>query len=475
MAGDKDDNLTADSSKDQPSRGPKETPETGPVTGPAGGQKPEAERELGGFSRAPISPEIRSVAPDPQARSTPPPPGVRSGPTVDGGHQPADHSPAETFEPKEALPDPDSEFQPPPFNSDPDQKPTPAEDRLPDPEKSSQTRPKERRSVRTANPKWGWVLVLGPLLVALAIIAWFHFRVLPPVSEQNDPLQVVDFPVGEVVSQPQAPALQPATTPTPASGPGPDDTASADSVDEPTPPDDGETNNQDPDPEPDPEDQAAAEPPPITVDPSEFRHFSVQQFINLFDDINDLPNLSESRLVAVTDNAAADTELQTIATRAGYVPQPTVTDESQLIGTHRLQPLLAEHWTQLEQAATAAGHSLVVTTGYLSGADQANIFRLQLHDDLSQPALAEAAVAVVVPGYSRHQTGFAIDIVDGNRPSTAFSQTGAYDWLAADNFTVAKHFGFIPSHSGLSPHGQTEHRTAFELVYVGRDRLLTSN
>ena len=417
--------------------------------------------------RAPVSPEVRST-PDLQTRSTPPPPDPRPATPTDNPQMPdSEPEPEPGLEPEGPESTPDPEVVTEQATNSPPAAPAPA----PVASKTPKSRP-----VRTANPKWGWVLVLGPLAVALAIIAWFHFRVLPPVDNNSPP--VVDFPVDGVASQPDPPSSTPTapvqTPPTQPPAPNPETPPTS------RPPNDPDTNDppadddpiEDPDGDPDPDDTTPVEPEPVEFDPSQFGQFSRHEFINLFDDIGGLPNLGQSSLPAITDEVEVDQKLQKIAARAGYVPQPAVVDAGQLVGVHQLQPLLAEHWSQLKQAAVAAGHSLTITTGYLSSADQTVIFLSQLSDDLGDEALAAAATQVAIPGYSRHQTGFAIDIVDSNNPQTPFSQTPAYDWLAADNFTAAKHFGFVPSYAGGSGHGQAAHQTAFELVFVGRDRLL---
>ena len=453
---------------------------------------PEANGEAEMSARDSVSPEVRST-PDLQTRATPPPPDVRTVPPVGTDHQLADHS---------SLPDMRSET--------PDEPVAGSQLQSPESDKSSEATvdnsvnvpvsvapspsPKRTKSPgepakANRRPKWGWVLVVGPLLVALAIIAWFQFRVLPPVVENN--LPPVDFSDEGIASRPSSPSPDPSSEETPQETqpetPDPVDSVAVETENSPDPelpadsdnPDEGGDEQPDPDgedddqgEEPNPENPIQIEPVLVEVDPSVFQQFGTQGFINLFDDISSLPNLDQQDQLSITSSDEADQKLRTIAATAGYVPQPMVADSSQLVGVHRLQPPLSEQWSQLEQAATAAGHSLVITTGYLSAADQTNIFLLQIDDDLSDQALAAAVGQVMVPGYSRHQTGFAIDIVDGNNPEVAFVETEAYGWLSADNFAMAKHFGFVPSYSNVSLHGQAQHQTAFELVYIGRDRLV---
>ncbi len=448
---------------------------------------PEANEDAGLSTRNSASPEVRSI-PDLQTRAAPPPPDDRTVPPVGVDHQLTDHLslPAAEVEVPDEL---EVDSQPPQPGKDP-QVIADSLVAIPVTVGSSSVPKSVKRPTKVAKsnrrPKWGWILVVGPLLVALAIIAWFQFRVLPPVTETN-PLPAVDFPAGGIASRPSSPSPPPVLeeppqeSPPPASDPA--NPASSEIENDPNDLDDpaeGPDEQPDPDPadgdqdeEPDPEDPVLVEPVLVEVNPSDFQQFGTQAFINLFDDISHLPNLAEPSQTLITGDDQADQKLRAIADSAGYIPQPMVADSSQLIGAHQLQPLLAEQWSQLEQAATAAGYSLVITTGYLSASDQTNIFLLQIDDDLGDQILTEAVGQVMVPGYSRHQTGFAVDIVDGSNPGVAFVGTEAYNWLSADNFAVAKHFGFIPSRAGVSHHGQAEHQTAFELVYVGRDHLIS--
>ena len=211
---------------------------------------------------------------------------------------------------------------------------------------------------------------------------------------------------------------------------------------------------------------------PVPIDPTLFQQFGRQAFINLFDGIGHLPNLRPASSPPITGDPEVDDRLRALANQAGYLAQPEPADTSQLVGVHQLQPSAAIAWDELSQAAQAAGHPLIITLGHLSPADQARLFSDQLGSDYSDKSLKSAFAQVMVPGYSRHQTGFVIDIVAANQPDVNFQQADAYAWLAANNFVVAKNFGFIPSQPASNPHGRSEHLIAFELAYFGRQRLL---
>ena len=59
------------------------------------------------------------------------------------------------------------------------------------------------------------------------------------------------------------------------------------------------------------------------------------------------------------------------------------------------------------------------------------------------------------PGFSKHQTGNAMDIGVPNVALVDFDSTEAFQWLSQDNFANARRFGFVPSYpagaEGLGP------------------------
>ncbi len=73
---------------------------------------------------------------------------------------------------------------------------------------------------------------------------------------------------------------------------------------------------------------------------------------------------------------------------------------------------------------------------------------------------------MAVPGYSKHHTGYAIDVRSSTGSGFAFADTEAYRWLAADNFANAKAFGWVPSYpEGSAPAGPVPE--PWEFVWAG--------
>ncbi|VXD13551.1 putative carboxypeptidase [Planktothrix serta PCC 8927] len=100
-------------------------------------------------------------------------------------------------------------------------------------------------------------------------------------------------------------------------------------------------------------------------------------------------------------------------------------------GSHRLRKAAAQAYQQMDQAALASGVSLVPISSFRTVKDQEMIF-FEVKAQRGQVATKRAEVSAP-PGYSEHHTGYAIDIGDGNMPSTnlsvSFEQTQAFQWL----------------------------------------------
>jgi LAS superfamily LD-carboxypeptidase LdcB len=75
-----------------------------------------------------------------------------------------------------------------------------------------------------------------------------------------------------------------------------------------------------------------------------------------------------------------------------------------------------------------------------------------------------------VPGYSRHHTGYTIDLwcEDG---SSTFLSSSCYKWISDNNYLKAKQSGWIPSYpAGTDDQGPEPE--PWEYVWVGTERLM---
>lgn len=97
----------------------------------------------------------------------------------------------------------------------------------------------------------------------------------------------------------------------------------------------------------------------------------------------------------------------------------------------KLRTAAALSFERMQRDASGQGVNLIVISAYRSKAEQEQLF-FEISKQRNQTP-AERAKASAPPGYSEHHTGYAIDIGDGNNPSTnlseSFAQTAAYEWL----------------------------------------------
>jgi D-alanyl-D-alanine carboxypeptidase/S-layer homology domain len=197
---------------------------------------------------------------------------------------------------------------------------------------------------------------------------------------------------------------------------------------------------------------------------------SPDEFLATFDDAV-LPGLGPiAPAPSITGNAAVDARIRAIGEARGYRPRPLPNRPLESVNGVLLQPEAAAGLRSLVAAAAAAGHRIWATSGYRSPATQASIFLGKL-TGTSDAAIDRRLRTVAVPGYSKHHTGYAMDIRASDGRLFSFRNTAAYAWLAADNFANAKAHGFIPSYpDGSGPAGPNPE--PWELVWVGAENIL---
>jgi hypothetical protein len=213
------------------------------------------------------------------------------------------------------------------------------------------------------------------------------------------------------------------------------------------------------------------------------RHFTAQQFVDLFYQVN-LPGMSPiTAPPPITPDAGADERIRSIAEGRGYRLQSQATGSLGTVDGRPVQPPVATAWRDLAAAASADGITIAVTSAYRSVDHQRTIFLtrlgnamgadpLDLLDEIAAGDFDDEINSVLrtssIPGYSKHHTGYAVDVwdVQAGLPITRFGETAAYAWMSADNFANAKRFGFIPSY----PHGVAQQGPMpeeWEFVWVG--------
>lgn len=171
----------------------------------------------------------------------------------------------------------------------------------------------------------------------------------------------------------------------------------------------------------------------------------------------------------ITGNSSVDARIRQIGEERGYVRRPTPAGPLVNVGGVQLQPDAAEAWAALRDAARAAGHTLVLQSGYRSHSTQRTILLRRLYS-YTYSAINYRLQYVAPPGYSKHHTGYAIDITQPGYAFTSFAASPAYAWLAGNNYANAKRHGWIPSYPPDATN-QGPRPEAWEFTYVGIDNI----
>lgn len=188
----------------------------------------------------------------------------------------------------------------------------------------------------------------------------------------------------------------------------------------------------------------------------------------------------------ITGNDIADDRIRAIAEARGYklsalpvsnivkIDEPWVTDDD------LIQPLAKIAWDDLKKAAKADKIPLQITSAYRSVEFQRSLFMRRIAnegitvfgiaDGYSDAAVERVLVQAAIPGYSRHHTGFTIDIACDGIGLEAFKTTSCYSWLSANNFERAKMYGWVPSYPEEADQ-QGPEPEPWEFIWVGVNAL----
>jgi hypothetical protein len=181
----------------------------------------------------------------------------------------------------------------------------------------------------------------------------------------------------------------------------------------------------------------------------------------------------------ITDNLQVDDHIRRLGEKRGFKKRPYA-QENQLVAVDNtyLQTEARDAWISLKNFAKENKVNLIMTSGYRSPPEQRNMFVSSLApeyptDDLLSgkidPELNRIMNTVSLPGYSRHHTGYTIDIACAGE-STFFKNTSCYQWMRKDNFANGRRFGWIPSYpEGVLNQGPLPEE--WEFVWVGDQAL----
>jgi LAS superfamily LD-carboxypeptidase LdcB len=210
------------------------------------------------------------------------------------------------------------------------------------------------------------------------------------------------------------------------------------------------------------------------------KNFTGQQFRDLYNTFT-YPNTAPiNEDTPITGNEQADARIRKVAIARGYQSRSApVTDAFKDIAKgFQLQQPAAQPWLDMVVAAKKDGVAIGLTAAYRSADDQKQLFLNRL-TQLGIPAqeiatgsrdaeISQVLRTTAIPGYSRHHTGYTVDIACEDMPASSFINTNCFKWLSANNYEHAKTFGWIPSYpEGTGNQGPDPE--SWEYVWVGKD------
>lgn len=207
------------------------------------------------------------------------------------------------------------------------------------------------------------------------------------------------------------------------------------------------------------------------------RQFSNEAFSELYLSLP-LPNLN--RIIAaqtITGDIEIDAVITRIAESRGYTLQQiaqtnlNTTDD----GIQLQEPVIAD-WQSLLAEANQQGLSMYITHGFrdvetqrvlfLQRFNQLGLSKGQILSGQYDSQISTVLSLTAPPGYSKHHSGYTIDLADATHGF--FANSPSYLWLSENNFEQAKQYGFIPSYpEGVANQGPNPE--AWEFVWVGKD------
>lgn len=214
--------------------------------------------------------------------------------------------------------------------------------------------------------------------------------------------------------------------------------------------------------------------------PKEIGTFTGEEFKNLYNSFS-YPNTTQlTEPPFITGDPGADARIRMVAEERGYRLRSIARDTLGEADGSPLQLLAMKPWEDLKEAAAKDGIILTATWGYRSIEDQRQLFLDSLYGqgiypfDIAAGLMDEEIKAVLElvapPGYSRHHTGFTVDLTCGTDGLTDFANTPCYEWLAVNNYERMKALGWVPSY----PKGATlqgPEPEPWEYIWVGPEAL----
>lgn len=219
----------------------------------------------------------------------------------------------------------------------------------------------------------------------------------------------------------------------------------------------------------------------IKTELKQFKTFTPDELYNLYENydyafVNDV--VKEINLTSVEE---VDNYIEKKAQERGYKKR-NIAQETRLesVDGQLLQPEARESFQRMKLAAAKDGINLVLVSGFRSPAAQKRIFSNLFSDLYSGEQILSGSTDVAldkvlstssIPTYSKHHTGYTIDLGCASRELTTFKNTTCFRWLSENNYLNAKKFGYIPSYPSGVSYKQGPNPEEWEYVWIGTELL----
>ena len=155
-----------------------------------------------------------------------------------------------------------------------------------------------------------------------------------------------------------------------------------------------------------------------------------------------LANKSVLRQIPLSDDSINSTEDTLNKSLLGHLPYPEASKDELILFSPGIyvHKDIYENFKEMQYRAAQRGISLKLLSGFRSIDLQRDIF--YENKSIRNQTAIERSRDSAPPGYSEHSTGYAIDVGDGDFPSThfevEFEQTPAFKWM--ERFASKYHF-----------------------------------
>jgi LAS superfamily LD-carboxypeptidase LdcB len=202
-----------------------------------------------------------------------------------------------------------------------------------------------------------------------------------------------------------------------------------------------------------------------------YKTFSGEDFKNFYDSFQYSKVDKITAKPIIRGNSQADIKIQSIAENRGYKLRYEA--QCKCLQTETMQAFIG-----LQTEAKKSGLNLVLVSGFRSVNDQRNIFNAEISGLSNSEIISGSAdnkinsilITRSIPGYSRHHTGYTIDLGCNSQNLVNFKNTPCYEWISENNYENVKKFGFIPSYP-VGAINQGPDPEQWEYVWVGQESL----